>query len=161
MTSTPDTHNDVVDETIEVIDITVEEPIVANRPTIGARIRFALARRRAAEAAPPDRPDVDDAPDPGGVVLGAASEIPVRGGVIFPDYSVVVTQPTAGTFKAFSSICTHIACPCDRVESGKIVCPCHGATFSIKDGRVKRGPATDALPAFDIAVHRGNIHLLS
>ena len=39
------------------------------------------------------------------------ADIPVGGGKIFADIQAVITQPTAGEFKAFSSICTHQNCP--------------------------------------------------
>ena len=43
----------------------------------------------------------------GGTALGKTSEVPVGGGAIFKNEQVVVTQPAAGTFKAFSAVCTH------------------------------------------------------
>jgi Rieske Fe-S protein len=76
-----------------------------------------------------------------------AADIPVGGGKIFTDAKVVVTQPTAGTFKAFSAVCTHQGCVVGTVESGKINCPCHMSQFNIADGSVARGPATTPLPA--------------
>src|SRR4051795_13092370 len=45
---------------------------------------------------------------PGGTTLARTSDIPVGGGKVFPDRKVVVTQPTAGQFKAFTAICTHM-----------------------------------------------------
>jgi Rieske Fe-S protein len=62
------------------------------------------------------------------------AEVPVGGGRIYPDQKVVVTQPSAGTFKAFSTTCTHQACAVTTVEDGHIVCPCHGSSFAIDTG---------------------------
>src|SRR5690349_10767666 len=42
--------------------------------------------------------------------LAKTSDIPVNGGKIFGDHGVVVTQPVAGEFKAFSCVCTHKGC---------------------------------------------------
>src|SRR5215472_12634585 len=53
------------------------------------------------------------------------ADIPVGGGAIFADQDVVVTQPVAGQFKAFSATCTHQACLVASVAQGKIICPCH------------------------------------
>ena len=60
--------------------------------------------------------------------------MPVGSGLIVND--VVVTQPTAGVFKGFSSTCTHKGCEVKTVTDGTINCPCHGAQFSITDGSV-------------------------
>ncbi len=69
------------------------------------------------------------------------ADIPVGGGVIMQSASFVVTQPTAGTYKAFSSVCTHQGCPVSMISNGQIICTCHGSTFSVKDGSVISGPA--------------------
>ncbi|GHI09298.1 hypothetical protein AQI88_31545 [Streptomyces cellostaticus] len=95
----------------------------------------------------------------GGTALAKTSDIPEGGGKIFKDKGVVVTQPTAGTYKAFSSKCTHQGCAVGSVASGVIVCPCHNSHFSVEDGSVKQGPATQALPAAKITVSGDEIKL--
>jgi len=75
------------------------------------------------------------------------SDIPVGGGKIFDTQNVVVTQPSAGQFKAFSATCTHQGCQVGSVQGGVIKCPCHGSQYSIVDGSVKVGPAPTPLPA--------------
>jgi Rieske Fe-S protein len=88
----------------------------------------------------------------GPTVLGKTSDIPVGGGKIYPNDNVVVTQPVAGTFKGFSSTCTHMGCTVDKVANGLIQCPCHGSKYSVSDGTVKAGPAPRALPAEKIEI---------
>ena len=95
----------------------------------------------------------------GGQTLGTTSEIPVGGGKVFTDAKVVVTQPTAGTYKGFSAICTHEQCLVDQVANGTIDCPCHGSEYSIKDGSVVAGPAPKPLPAAPISVSGNQISL--
>jgi Rieske Fe-S protein len=63
------------------------------------------------------------------------SDIPVGGGRIYPDQQLVVTQPKAGDFKAFSAVCTHQGCILDDVSDGFIKCPCHGSMFAIATGK--------------------------
>jgi len=94
-----------------------------------------------------------------GATLGAASSIPVGGGTVFADKDVVVTQPTAGEYKAFSATCTHQGCKVKSVADGVIVCPCHGSKFAIADGSVASGPAKSPLPAKSVSVEGGSIVL--
>ncbi|GLW27201.1 Rieske (2Fe-2S) protein [Actinoplanes regularis] len=97
--------------------------------------------------------------DSGGAAAGAAlalvADVPAGGGIIQGDY--VITQPTQGTFKAFTKICTHQGCEVGEVKNGTINCPCHGAKFSIEDGSVAGGPAPKPLAETKVKVDGDNI----
>jgi nitrite reductase/ring-hydroxylating ferredoxin subunit len=93
----------------------------------------------------------------GGRALGPASDIPVGGGKIYDAQKIVVTQPTAGTYKAFSAVCTHEQCTVSDLDDGTINCPCHGSKFSLTDGSVVHGPAEEPLPAKNVTVSGGNV----
>jgi Rieske Fe-S protein len=80
------------------------------------------------------------------------TDIPVGGGVIVSEPPVVLTQPTAGDVKAFTSICPHQGCKVSEVSNNEIYCPCHGSKFSALDGSVIQGPATEGLSAAAVAV---------
>jgi Rieske Fe-S protein len=95
----------------------------------------------------------------GANVLATTSAIPVGSGKIFSAQKVVVTQPSAGEFKAFSAVCTHMGCIVNQISNGTIDCPCHGSQFSIKDGSVVGGPAPSPLPAKSVKVSGHNIVL--
>ena len=84
--------------------------------------------------------------------LAKTADIPVGGGTVFPDQQVVVTEPAAGEFKAFSAVCTHEGCLVDAVSGGTINCPCHGSRYKITDGSVVHGPATKPLAAKSVVV---------
>ncbi|SDD08615.1 Rieske (2Fe-2S) protein [Streptomyces prasinopilosus] len=94
-----------------------------------------------------------------GAALASTADIPEGGGKVFTDSKVVVTQPTAGEFKAFSATCTHQGCAVKSVADGVINCPCHNSNFSIADGSVQSGPATKPLPAREITVSGDAISL--
>jgi Rieske Fe-S protein len=91
--------------------------------------------------------------------LAGTSQIPVGSGTIFTAKQVVVTQPSAGVYKAFSAVCTHMGCIVSQVSDGTIDCPCHGSQYSIKDGAVVSGPAPSPLPAKQIKVTGDSIFL--
>jgi Rieske Fe-S protein len=105
-----------------------------------------------------DEPTEDAGDDEsGGDGLVATSEVPVGGGVILADEDVVVTQPAEGEFRGFSATCTHQGCTLADVADGVIQCECHGSRFSIEDGAVENGPATQPLPEVAINVESDQI----
>jgi Rieske Fe-S protein len=91
--------------------------------------------------------------------LTATSAIPLGGGKIFTSQTTVVTQPTAGEFKVFSAVCTHMGCIVNQIAEGRIDCPCHGSEYSITDGAVLAGPAPKPLPAKPFKVTGDSIFL--
>jgi Rieske Fe-S protein len=93
----------------------------------------------------------------GGSGTTKTSDVPVGGGVIIAAPAVVITQPSAGEFKAFTAICTHKGCTVSSVENNEILCPCHGSKFSGTDGSVIQGPATAPLAPAAITVSGDSI----
>lgn len=87
------------------------------------------------------------APSPSGTLTIAKTAVPTGSGM--EKNGFIVTQPTAGTFKAFSNICTHQGCPITDISGSTIMCNCHGSEFNL-DGSVKRGPASRPLTAAKI-----------
>ena len=94
-----------------------------------------------------------------GILLGMVKDIPVGGGRVFMAQKVIVTQPASGVLRAFSAVCTHVGCICNKVANGTIDCPCHGSEFKISDGAVVTGPAPAPLPPRTITVAEGKILL--
>ena len=98
----------------------------------------------AAPASTPAASAASSAAPAGGEIKVA--DIPVGGGKVFATEKIVVTQPKAGEFKAFSAICTHKGCTVAKVADGTIDCPCHGSKFNMTTGAVTAGPAPAPLP---------------
>jgi Rieske Fe-S protein len=94
---------------------------------------------------------------PAAAALATTAEVPEGGGKIIDGKNIVLTQPQAGSFKAFTAVCTHQGCIVNQISDGTIDCPCHGSKFSIKDGSVVNGPATSPLAAIAIKVEGTSI----
>jgi nitrite reductase/ring-hydroxylating ferredoxin subunit len=66
---------------------------------------------------------------------------------------ILVCHTREGVF-ALDNICTHAhARLCEgRLRATRLVCPLHGASFDIRDGRVLGPPATLALPTYPVRI---------
>jgi Rieske Fe-S protein len=95
---------------------------------------------------------------PKGVELGPSSGVPVGGGTIYEKEKIVVTQPKAGEFLAFSAICTHQECILADCDGGKINCGCHNSSFDLTTGVPEGGPATVPLPKMKVSVAGGKVY---
>jgi Rieske Fe-S protein len=84
-----------------------------------------------------------------------AADVPVGSAAIVGQ--VVVSQLTAGDFKAFSAVCTHQQCLVSRVQGENVICTCHQSTYSAKDGSVIAGPAPFPLPARTVTQSGGSL----
>ena len=90
-------------------------------------------------------------------VLASTADIPVGGGKILTDKKIVITQPKAGSFDAFTAVCTHQGCIVGTVTGGTINCPCHGSKFNVSNGAVVNGPAASPLAPISIKVQGTSI----
>ncbi len=85
--------------------------------------------------------------------LTTVDAVPVGSGTVVGD--VVVTQPTAGDFQAFSTRCPHQGCAV-AVAGAELDCPCHHSRFSLT-GAVEAGPATSGLTPVAVRVEGTDI----
>ena len=104
-------------------------------------------------------PTTTGAKSSSGTVLATLASIPVGGAVSATgkgNAKLLVCQPTAGKFVAFSAICTHQGC---TVAPGakSLDCPCHGSKYDLATGKVLAGPAPRPLPPVAVAVDGKNI----
>ncbi|MEU3915791.1 Rieske (2Fe-2S) protein [Streptomyces sp. NPDC029721] len=103
-------------------------------------------------ASSPASSPVASAPPQAAKPLVDSSKVPVGGGTVLKEAKLVVTQPTAGSFRCFSAVCPHQGCLVAKVADGTIDCPCHGSRFQVADGAVTHGPATRGLEEKKIVV---------
>lgn len=72
---------------------------------------------------------------------------------------LLVVRSPSGEYRAFSAICTHLACLVDwRKEQGDVFCPCHGGRFDL-EGKVIGGPPPKPLPKYPVVVENGEIQV--
>jgi Rieske Fe-S protein len=120
--------------------------VAGSQPTQASSTPAAAAGESSGAAAPAGPP-----------VLASTTDIPVGGGKILADKKIVITQPTAGSFDAFTAVCTHQSCTVGSVTGGTINCPCHGSKFNITNGSVVNGPAASPLAPVGIKVQGTSI----
>jgi nitrite reductase/ring-hydroxylating ferredoxin subunit len=66
------------------------------------------------------------------------------------------------TIHAISDRCNHRGCSLhegDFSHETRVVCPCHGSTFSLEDGALLHGPATAPQPAYLTRVRDGQVEV--
>jgi 3-phenylpropionate/trans-cinnamate dioxygenase ferredoxin subunit len=73
---------------------------------------------------------------------------------------IVLCHTREGVF-ALDNICTHAhARLCEgRLRATRLVCPLHGASFDVRDGRVLGAPATVPLPRYAVRISDGTIEV--
>ena len=90
----------------------------------------------------PASSDTDEASGPAGEALVPTSDVPVGGGIVLDD--VIVAQPTAGEFVAFTMLCPHQGGAVNSITpDGVMECSLHGSQFSIDGGENLRGANGD------------------
>ena len=94
-----------------------------------------------------------------GGVLAKLSDVPVGSAVSAKGADgkpIIIAQPTKGTVKAFSAICTHQGCTV-APAGAQLHCPCHGSIYNASTGAVTQGPAPAPLPAVPVKVSGGDV----
>ncbi len=74
---------------------------------------------------------------------------------------VLLARDGEGVVHALGNRCSHRGGPLDQGEMHDrcVVCPWHGSQFDLNDGSVRRGPATEPQPVYDVRVAGGAIEI--
>jgi nitrite reductase/ring-hydroxylating ferredoxin subunit len=106
-------------------------------------------------------PAATPSPSASAGALIASSKVPVGSGVRVSSSvgALMIVQPKAGVFRAFSAVCTHAGCEVTEVMATQMVCICHDSAFSTTDGAVLEGPARQALRQYDLVERDGSLFL--
>jgi len=127
-----------------------EEPATTSDPTTGSPSPSdspSPTEPPPSTASPSEKPGQDQKP-----ALATTDEVPVGGGIVLIGQKIVIVQPTAGKFRAWSAICKHEGELVGSVESNVITCPFHGSQYDSATGDVVGGPAPTGLDPIDIRV---------
>ena len=81
--------------------------------------------------------------------------------VTLGDREIVICRTREGDLYALDNICSHAhARMCEgRLRATRIVCPLHGASFDIRDGKVLGPPAVLPLATFQVRVVDGAVEV--
>ena len=66
----------------------------------------------------------------------------IPSGITF--HKSIILNRVDNDLQIYSSRCTHLGCNINKLENGKLICPCHGSQFD-QHGKVLKGPATASL----------------
>ena len=92
---------------------------------------------------------------------------PGKGRLVDMDDTMVAVFNIDGEYFAIEDVCTHdgssfLGCglePEDLIEGDEIVCPRHGARFSIRTGEALSAPAYEAVTKFPTRVDGGMVQV--
>lgn len=76
--------------------------------------------------------------------------------VSFFENYIVVNQNETTT--VLSSHCTHLGCKINKMENGKLACPCHGSEYDL-GGKVLKGPAYKNLEVLPSKISTDGTHI--
>ncbi|HJS90611.1 MAG TPA: non-heme iron oxygenase ferredoxin subunit [Steroidobacteraceae bacterium] len=73
---------------------------------------------------------------------------------------VLLCHTREGVF-ALDNVCTHALARMDegRLRGVRLICPLHGASFDVRDGRVLGPPASRPLPRYPVRVVEGIVEV--
>ena len=98
----------------------------------------------------------------GRVQVGTTTDFPAGQGKVVPvnDKPVIVVNTAQGGIKAFSAICTHLACIVYWHERRQVIqSPCHDGRFNPLNGSVISGPPPRPLPAYEFEIVEGQVYV--
>ncbi len=91
----------------------------------------------------------------GSIVAAKVGELQPNTGKVFLFGSkpAILIHTAQGTYKAFTAVCTHLACTVQyRGDFGHIWCACHDGHYDPQSGQVLAGPPPRPLTEFSVAV---------
>jgi nitrite reductase/ring-hydroxylating ferredoxin subunit len=71
----------------------------------------------------------------------------------------VLVAHVKGKYYAIGNVCTHVGGPLDQgiLDDHEVQCPWHRSRFDVTNGQVKRGPAFQPEPVYDVRIENDSI----
>jgi nitrite reductase/ring-hydroxylating ferredoxin subunit len=109
----------------------------------------------------PNQTAFDSGPEDWTVAPGAAEMADGESTRVVVDDTPVMLVRHGDEFHALHDRCSHRGCSLSggEVEGEIVTCPCHGSQFDLRDGSVRRGPATAPQPAYEARKQDGEIQV--
>jgi cytochrome b6-f complex iron-sulfur subunit len=98
----------------------------------------------------------------GRTLVGTVSDFPLNSGKVVPvnDEPVIIVNTEAGGIKAYSAICTHLACIVYWHEQRQVIqSPCHDGRFNPLNGAVISGPPPRPIPPYELEIVNGEVYI--
>ncbi|MGC8517797.1 MAG: Rieske (2Fe-2S) protein [Steroidobacteraceae bacterium] len=81
--------------------------------------------------------------------------------VVLSGRDILICRTRDGGVFALDNVCTHAYAQMHegRLRGVRLICPLHGASFDVRDGRVLGAPATEPLLRHEVRVIDGVVHV--
>jgi cytochrome b6-f complex iron-sulfur subunit len=90
------------------------------------------------------------------------SDFPLNSGTVVPvnDEPVIIVNSEVGGLKAYSAICTHLACIVYWHERRQVIqSPCHDGRFNPLNGTVISGPPPRPIPPYALEIVEEQVYI--
>lgn len=108
-------------------------------------------------------PSAQDSGRKGGrTLVGAVADFPLNSGTVISvnDEPVIIVNTATAGIKAYSAICTHLACIVFWHEGRQVIqSPCHDGRFNPLNGAVISGPPPRPLPQYEFEIVDGQVYV--
>ena len=98
------------------------------------------------------------------VKVASTNDLPSGGLMLIEiqDKRIVLTN-VDGKYYALADLCTHAECPLSdgELDSGTLVCPCHGSRFDVRTGEAMTPPAIEPLTCYEVRIDGQDIMIES
>ena len=98
------------------------------------------------------------------IFICTLKDLKKKEGISFVDFNLKPALAFKGTNNEpvlISSVCTHLGCTVqNKLNKGRLLCPCHITYFELETGKALEGPAKSPLPMIPFVVEDEKIYIV-